>query len=57
MVVVGPLRALKLPGQAAMVAQPGDNTRGATGVYLDSALWRADRLTIKRESTVAILDG
>jgi hypothetical protein len=54
---VGPSRALKLPSDAATVAQPGDVIRIAAGVYTDCATWRANGLTIEGEGTGAILSG
>jgi hypothetical protein len=44
--LVGPGRLLRLPSQAAAIAQPGDRIEIDPGVYQDCAVWRADHLTI-----------
>lgn len=52
---VGPTQALKLPSQAAAIAQPGDTIRIAPGVYTDCAVWRASNLTIEGTGTGATI--
>jgi len=44
--LVGPGRPLKLPSQAAALAQRGDTVRIDPGVYQDCSVWRASGLTI-----------
>ncbi len=46
-VEVGPGRMLRLPSEAAAVAQPGDTIRIDAGEYRDCAIWRTPHLTIE----------
>ncbi len=44
---VGPGKAFALPSAAAAVARDGDVVEIHPGTYVDVAIWRADRLTIR----------
>ena len=47
LVLVGPKQALKLPSEAAKIAQPGDRIRIDAGTYRDCAVWRTPNITIE----------
>jgi hypothetical protein len=47
LVAVGPGHVLKVPSQAAIVAEAGDVVQIDPGTYTDCAVWRASHLTIE----------
>ena len=55
--LVGPGRALKLPSQAAAIAQAGDIVRIDPGHYADCAVWNASGLTIQAAGHNVVLAG
>ncbi|MCC7047616.1 MAG: right-handed parallel beta-helix repeat-containing protein [Alphaproteobacteria bacterium] len=50
---MGPTRALKMPSDAARVARDRDIVEIDAGVYVDCAVWRANRLTIRGNGGLA----
>ena len=54
---VGPTHVLKLPSQAAQVAQDGDTVLIDPGEYDDCAVWRASRLTIAARAPRVVFIG
>lgn len=55
---VGPGREFALPSQAAAVARDGDTVELDAGDYRgDSAVWKADRLTLRGVGGMAMLHG
>lgn len=52
---VGPQAELKLPSNAARVAEAGDTVVIAPGEYLDCAVWNQDRLTIRSSGPGVVL--
>jgi hypothetical protein len=53
--VVGPDQELKMPSDAAAVAQAGDTITIETGEYFDCAVWKADRLAIEGISANVVI--
>jgi Right handed beta helix region len=55
--LVGPDRGLRLPSEAAAVAQDGDIVRFDPGEYVDCAIWRASGLVLEApEGTAHVRD-
>ena len=54
---VGPNRALKVPSQAATIAQAGDVIRIDAGTYADCATWKAPNLLIEAAEPGVVLAG
>ncbi len=57
MIEVGPQRFLRIPSQAAVVAQPGDTVVIDRGTYADCAVWRTSNLVIEAREPGVTLTG
>lgn len=56
-IAVGPQRVLRVPSQAALVAQPGDRVLIDKGTYADCAVWTKSNLTIEAAEPGVVLAG
>jgi hypothetical protein len=56
-IAVGPQRLLRIPSQAALVAQSGDVVRIDRGTYADCAVWPQSNLTIEAAEPGVVLAG
>jgi hypothetical protein len=54
---VGPTRVLKVPSQAATIADDGDVVRIDPGTYADCAVWNASHLVIEASGPGVVLAG
>ena len=54
---VGPVRALRLPSQAAALARNGNTVLIDPGTYDDCAAWRASHLTIAARAPGVVFSG
>ncbi len=56
-IVVGPERAIKSPGQAAALVRDGDRVLFEPGTYRDCAVWTASRLTLEATRPGVLFTG